>query len=379
MTKHDEIRDKVATEYHVLPPLCCKVCKQTVDFPAAQEVVTEFRYVDQVSGVTFRADIAAKNKDNNIVAIIEVVDSHPPREEVVRAQAQFTNAFYVKIDAFSDGDFKGWCNTQCWQYRDKQFFSPLPACDLCGEVFYGRMSFHDWADDPHVAHCLRCAASRSDTPQWHDPGQVLNGDAAILPPIPGPVELIFLAWSNANFWSMVWNQRAEYENEAWYDETETSLRLDKIEKAFRRKDWAEGALLLHPIGNPWLQPEDKRLWAWDPQNCRRTAKSWSKLSDYLLSVLPTDIQSIITQSRKQDVNHIGESINEKRVVTKEQNTGMYEESSLGYKEASRPASTLSVENPLKHQNSESLSIPNETNEDIRPAPIPVAFQPLTEH
>ena len=292
--KHNDVRDRLAKEYGTLPPLTCRFCQSCVPLPTSEIISKEFRYTDSGLGVVFIADVAALDEDGNPVAVIEVIASHKPRDEVLKAQAALPSAFYVDIDPFADGAFMGWCSSWCWRNKDEERVSQLLRCDIC-DTFLPQsvVTFHDWSGDPNTTHCLHCAAAVPGTPQWNDPGRVAFGDAGILPPIPGPAEDIFLTWSTAAFWSMVWNERARTPGEAHVDESVTAKQLDEIDKAFERDDWATGAALLQPIGNRWLQDEGGMLWAWDPENCRRVARSWSRLHAYLLSSLPVDIREII--------------------------------------------------------------------------------------
>ena len=222
----------------------------------------------------------------------------------MEAQAALPYAFYFDTDAFTDGQLRGWCSTWCCQNREEKRVSQLPRCDFC-DVFIPSsvITFHDWSDDPNATYCFRCAAAVPGTPQWNDPGRVAFGEAGILLPIPGPPEDIFLAWSTAAFWSMVWKKRSQTPGEARADESETAKRLDTIEDAFQRGDWATGAEQLQPIGNRWLRDGGQSLWAWEPENCRRVAQAWSRLHDYLLSSLPEDIRQILLSRPTSEEEH----------------------------------------------------------------------------
>ena len=127
----------------------------------------------------------------------------------------------------------------------------------------------------------------------HPQARVRGGDAGILPPMPGDPDAIFLSWSNAAFWHMVWNDRTMKIPDRYGAETETAKQLDEVETAFDRGDWAKGAELLQPIGNSWLQVSDVKLLAWNPNNCRRVAHAWDRLREYLLHSLPVEIAELI--------------------------------------------------------------------------------------
>ena len=297
---HNAIRDQLASQYHKLPPMECRFCGGKVSLPTGMDIKTEFIYVSRHQGkpMFFVADIAALDDDGKPLAVVEIVASHKPREVVVEVQSRLPAAFYLLTDAFECGGFKGWCSSYCWQARDEQFSSCLPRCDAC-DAFLPKSAhvFRDWSDDPYYGVCIRCAAAAPGTPQWNPPGDIAFGHAGLLPQVPAAPASIFLAWSTANFWSMVWNTRVGNPTVARTDESATSKQLDEIEAAFLLgswADWSKGAELLQPVGNRWLQEGSNGLWAWDPKNCRRVAQAWGRLADYLLSYLPSDIQQIIT-------------------------------------------------------------------------------------
>ena len=299
--RHNRVRDQVAREYHKLPPMECRFCGRVVPLPACLDVRTEFRYVDTTTAVTFIADVAALDSEGNLIAVIEVIDSHEPRAEVFEAQAGISETFYITPDAFADGGFSGWCDSECWQRRkEDEIACELDFCCECGIFLPGNPYserdnvFANWSDDPHYHYCLRCAAAVPGYPQWHPPmGDYVAERNGMLPDIPGNVGHIFLAWNNANFWAMVWAKRTEQPSKSSRDESLTTRRLYEIENAFESGDWARGAKMLWPIAHPYMERE-RELLAWDPENCRRVATAWDNLREYLLNALPPEIQTIIS-------------------------------------------------------------------------------------
>ena len=79
------------------------------------------------------------------------------------------------------------------------------------------------------------------------------------------------------------------------DESATERQLDGIERAFDSGDWQHGAELLAPIGAPqWSadRDNDTPLYAWDPNNCRRTAEAWVRLREWRVTQLPSDLRDL---------------------------------------------------------------------------------------
>ena len=118
----------------------------------------------------------------------------------------------------------------------------VPACSAC-ERPYHTLEFTyellDW-ENPYDPVCLECAA-RTPGGQWRSPGELAMGDPGDR--IPGPdadVIDLFLAFSDADFWAMVWTGRTSKPGEARYPETETAARLDRVEAAFDAGDWDIG-------------------------------------------------------------------------------------------------------------------------------------------
>ena len=96
--------------------------------------------------------------------------------------------------------------------------------------------------------CIECAA-RTSGGQWRSPGELALGTPEGR--IPGPdanVLNLFLSFSDADFWAMVWTNRTSKPGEARSPETATAIRLNQVEAAFDSGDWNTGEELLQPIG-----------------------------------------------------------------------------------------------------------------------------------
>ena len=312
LNNHNIVRDRIAANYHNLPPLTCQLCQSEVALPACDFTTVEHSIA--INDVRMRVDVAALLTTGELTAAIEVIDTHPPRPAVLQAQKRLPSVFYVQLDALQDNEFSGWCSPECWEWesvprQERVCDMEFGECDGCQKLLYyarggycysectegllwGKEGFRDWDNDPHYQYCIACAA-RIGIAQWNDPSSIAFGDTGILPPIPGDTDAIFLSWSNAAFWHKVWNERTMKIPDRYGAETETAKRLDEVESAFDRGDWAKGAELLHPIGKPWLQVSDVKLCAWNPNNCRRVAHAWDRLREYLLQSLPVEIAELI--------------------------------------------------------------------------------------
>ena len=291
---HDELRDRIAREYFDLPPINCRFCHSTTSLhtESVAEVVVERRHQH------FRADVASLDLLGRIVAVVEVVNTNPPSEEVLAAQSRLKAAFYVTLDALEDG-FSGYCSPICWTHRDEENSCPwsAPSCPRCERYLHALdfpQALIDW-EQPDEPVCLECAAKTANG-QWRSPGELALGDPAER--IPGPdadlIEL-FLAFSDAEFWSMVWSNRTREPKEPWTSEKETQSRLALVEAEFDDGRWNEGQALLQPIGAPaWDRPDGLALFAFAHDNCVRTADAWRRLKDHRLRRLPAVVQEWIS-------------------------------------------------------------------------------------
>ena len=327
LTAHNQLRDKIAERYHELPPLDCRLCGRSAELPAAEFVATEWsptprglrksRGHRERNGRGWRADVAALPAFGGPLAIIEVMDSNPPDAKKLAAQQSIPTAFYVELDALDSGGFKGWCSCACWRMQtmldgargSKNRFAPKHAANVselsiercsgrdfgfgdCGVEFWPAMRrLRDW-DNPEAAFCLRCAAKYGQA-RWFAPGEQSGGAPMILPSADADPMDVFRAWSDAAFWARIWRLRVRNPKEPKRgpgDERETAARMNAVESAFERGNWTDGARLLYPVGNNWLQGWDKpALWAWRAENCRRVADAWERLRDHLLARLPRDV------------------------------------------------------------------------------------------
>ena len=289
---HNEVRDRIAQEYFRLPPLNCRFCKYEAPLPKedVSQVVTEHGHRQ------FRADVTALNGQGKVVAVVEVVDTNSPSEQVLAAQSALIGAFYVELDALDSG-FKGYCSPFCWTNRNEENVSPwsVPACSACGRPYHTlefTYALLDW-ENPNDPVCIECAA-RTSGGQWRSPGELAMGDPRDRIPDPDADVLdLFLSFSDADFWAMVWTNRASKLGEARSPETATAVRLDQVDAAFDADDWNEGERLLQPIGAPaWDRPPGSALFlAWNHNNCVRTALAWRRLREYRLGCLPPLIQA----------------------------------------------------------------------------------------
>lgn len=318
LTKHDALRDRLTREYGSWPSMTCLYCEHVVTFPIGLEVKKEVG-VTSPAGVRFRPDVSVWGEEESLIATIEIVDSNPPRTDVVSAQYELSNAFYISIEA---GGLNFWCSPECWQWShgegpgsdEMDDFArhtasgrlsrkPLPRiCELprCGgcDVFLPKpaIAFHNW-ESPGYLYCLECSARHLDgSQQYKSPTECMAG--ITVPEGPDDVESQFLALCDAVFWAKVWYERVRGENRSWQDsdETATSSRLDEIEQAFEAEEWESGARLLAAIGAPsWSADRDDRnpLYAWKPENCRRTAIEWGRLREWRVTQLPPNIRSLV--------------------------------------------------------------------------------------
>jgi len=295
--EHDKLRDRIALEYFEPPPLSCLFCHSTTSLPTAYVA----RVVTEGSHRHFRADVAALDLLGRFVAVVEIVNTNPPSEQVLTAQSELEGVFYVTMDALEDG-FSGYCSPICWSHRHEESSCPwrAPSCPRCLRYLHTLdfpQALIDW-EQPDEPVCLECAARSSDG-QWRSPGEFALGDPAErIPGANADVIELFLAFSDAEFWSTVWAGRSRNVQEAWTAEEKTRARLDLVEASLDAERWNEGQTLLQPIGAPaWDRPPGPPLLAYSHDNCVRTADAWLRLREYRLSCLPTLVQEWI-MSRK---------------------------------------------------------------------------------
>ena len=312
-SRHNTLRGRLADQYNDLLPRACSYCESMTDFPhgsVKQEVLCI-----SPSGASFRPDISIW-RNGELLASIEVVDTNLSGQ-ALKAQTTIPNAFYFHVD----GRF--WCSPECWEWQhgrgpgsaevNLESFGrkiepldrvcALPQCELCGRLFietkYPNIQLLDW-ESTSGSDCIECAVQRLEGAQYKSPGEVMDG--ITVPEISDDVLGKFLALSDSVFWAMVWHNRASNPNQeqAWNDESETAKRLDDIEKAFDEGEWERGARLLSAIGAPaWSadRDDDKPLYAWDPDNCRRTADAWIRLRAWRVAQLPIDLQKLYLERR----------------------------------------------------------------------------------
>ena len=305
VSNHDREVARIANEYPKVHPETCAWCKSQVCLPIATSTRVE-RGITLAGSVRVIPDITAVDDEGEVVAIVEVVDTHPPRVEALEAmqQAPFPTVI-VHLPERTQEERKEkrnrprrrarsqavYCSAFCWVHQDEQRMSTLEPCACCQRYDFRDGSYHDRSDDPHSPHCLRCAASQGG--QWSGPmgeDEMFSEDEGL--------DTRFRQSEIASFWSMVWTKR-EVEagsHSARQDESRTTRQLEQMEAAFSGGDWQRASELLLPIGSGWTPGDrgesDLPLYAWEPKNCRRTSEGWRRLYTILLSRLPDEIQEI---------------------------------------------------------------------------------------
>ena len=287
---HDEIRDRIANEYFDLPPLNCRFCKY--ERPLTVDGIS--RLVTEHSHRQFRADVAALDSKGQVVSVVEVVNTNPPTKQTLDAQSELESAFYVTLDALENG-FSGYCSPFCWTNRKEENVSTwsVPTCEVCDRHFHAlEFSYElvDW-ENPGGTVCIECAAKTADG-QWRSPGDLALGEPdERIPGQNATVLDLFLSFSDADFWATVWTKRTTTPSEPRTSEQRTAARLDQVEAALDEGGWNYGQRLLQPIGAPqWDGPAGPPLYAFDHDNCVRTALAWRRLRNHRLSCLPPVIQ-----------------------------------------------------------------------------------------
>ena len=288
---HNQVRDRIAQKYFNLLPLYCRFCKH--ETPLVTEGVSIVG--TERNHRQFRADVAALDSQDKVVAVVEVINTNPPSEQTLAAQSELAGAFYVELDALDDG-FQGYCSPFCWKNRKEENLSrwSVPTCSDCERPYHileFTLELLDW-EDPYHPVCLECASKISGG-QWRSSGELAMGDPRDRIPSPDADVLdLFLSFSDADFWAVVWTNRTSNPSEARLSETATSVRLDRVEAMFDAGDWNSGERLLQPIGAPaWDRPPGSpALFAWNHDNCVRTALAWRRLREYRIGCLPQSLQ-----------------------------------------------------------------------------------------
>ena len=312
---HDTERDRIAAEWLQLPPFICAGCDQQKTFPRSPHIETEVRYEERL-----RADVGAIDETGRVAGVVEVVYSHPPSQQALAAQESLGFAYYRLLPLPWRNEPTTWlCSPECWVWylglKGRETSAPWEPrrCDECGSYFHqNRLSwfeFQDWGYDPNYAYCIHCAAAYGPG-QWRSPGELAGGDPREWTPDDSsdPAEL-FLAYSEAAFWSMVWEQRsAKLEEPDAYEgsnhraaEEATARRLPLVNAAFDAGQWGPGADLLLPIGAPgWADYSDEpeRLLAFSSDNRRATSAAWNRLLTYRRTQLPTELVAIFEKVGK---------------------------------------------------------------------------------
>ena len=293
LTKHDTEVARLIGGYPEVRADNCTWCEGPLELPSAETVVSERTLI--LDGVRIRPDITALDANNEPVALVEVIDTHPLRPDAMSAVLKTSiPTFLVSIQKQKPRAV--YCSTFCWVHRDEERLSGLESCAGCDTLDFTNGSYRDWDGDPHYAFCLECAAGFSDA-QWKSPGSLIGGDDPL--PSGATIPEKFLAFNSTEFWAMVWEGRVKYPSQPYTqqrDESATAKRLDQVEQAIDAEQWERAFELLQPIGAPgWGARECPPLYAWQPENCRRVNEAWIRLREYRLSELPDSVIAIIRQ------------------------------------------------------------------------------------
>ena len=340
-SRHDRERDRIAADWLIHPPFVCDVCEAECEFPRNLTIITEAQYAGRL-----RADVGAAGSDGQMIGVVEVIDTHGPTPHAFAEQSKLEFAYYRVLnpptrpkrrsidDEIRKGHFfypstkqeeydaSAWlCSGECLAFFEELRGAnqtndwDAPRCDICSEYLHDNQisgaEFRDWAYDPNTAFCICCAA-RCDASemQWRSPGELAGGDPREWTPgkDADPADL-FLAYSMAAFWSMVWSNRAAklsspnaYDGNQHGDaENATAERLPLVNAALDAGDWRKAMNLLLPIGAPaWAAYEDEpeRMLAFSADNCRGTAEAWKNLLPQILATLPCELATIIREGEE---------------------------------------------------------------------------------
>ena len=172
LTKHDTEVARLIGGYPEVRADNCTWCEGPLELPSAETVVSERTLI--LDGVRIRPDITALDANNEPVALVEVIDTHPLRPDAMSAVLKTSiPTFLVSIQKQKPRAV--YCSTFCWVHRDEERLSGLESCAGCDTLDFTNGSYRDWDGDPHYAFCLECAAGFSDA-QWKSPGSLIGGD-----------------------------------------------------------------------------------------------------------------------------------------------------------------------------------------------------------
>ena len=288
-TRHDRLRDNLAATYGSLQRTC-DYCETDVNFPPGK-VEVEHQCVG-LSGNRYRPDLSIW-VDGGLIATLEVIDSHSPTSDVLAAEAELPAAFYWTVK----GDF--WCSSDCyrWSKEGRKRALAIPCCEYCERPFaataFPEERFFDW-ESPSGEICAECIVRYLGGSQYKPPGETMDGNT--VPTGGEDVRGLILALADAVFWAGVWASRAQEESpiNSRRNEATTVTQLAAIERAFDSDEWEMGSRLLSPIGAPdWSADRaDPPLFAWAPDNCRRTAVLWERLREWRAAQLPQSLRRL---------------------------------------------------------------------------------------
>lgn len=245
------------------------------------------RRIPNTVGKYLRPDISLWDSDT-LVGVIEVIDTNPPTEEVLEAESEFEFASYVTTAG------ECWCSPDCyrWSKEGQERAVTIPCCEYCEKPFtataFPEVRFVDW-ESPIGEICAECTVQHLDGSQYKAPGGTMDGHT--VPNGGEDTRGLILALTDAVFWAGVWASRAQKEAARFssqQNEVATATQLDAVERSLDSNEWKRGSRLLSPIGAPnWSADRtDPPLFAWEPDNCLRTAALWSRVREWRATQLP---------------------------------------------------------------------------------------------
>ena len=247
-TRHDLEVARIVRIYPDVGAKGCAWCEGPISLTSADSIVSERTLV--LDGIRIVPDVTAKDVNGNPLVLIEVVDTHAPRQEAL--DVLLGSSVQTVIVSIKKGQRRlMYCSVFCWVHQADERVSMLETCTCCDTLDFSDGRYRDWSDDPHDAFCLWCAASRGG--QWSGP----MGETDLFA-TEASLATRFCQWEIARFWSMVWDERALAAdgNREMRDESRTTRQLDLIESAFVKDNWLRASQLLMPIGSGWT-PGDR--------------------------------------------------------------------------------------------------------------------------
>ena len=88
-SRHDQERDYIAANWRSISPLTCAACQTDGELPRCCKVRTEAIYDGGL-----RADVAFFDASENLLGVIEVIDTNPPSKRALAVQEKLQFAHY---------------------------------------------------------------------------------------------------------------------------------------------------------------------------------------------------------------------------------------------------------------------------------------------